>query len=114
LLGGSLDDFDRYRRLYLPHELLHWGGELTDMFPKTCRLLVAENISLERFISFWFDKPRPEQTDYDFFLLKIDRFVEFVGEGCPSASATVREEAEELRAAYHAASEPVGSDEGHA
>ena len=36
LLGGSLDDFDRYRRIYLPHELLHWGGELTDMFPKTC------------------------------------------------------------------------------
>lgn len=114
LLGGSLDDFDRYRRIYLPHELLHWGGELTDMFPKTCRLLGTENISLERFVSFWFDRPRLEQGDYDFFLLKIDRFAEFVAEGCPSACATVREEAEELRAAYRAASDPVGSDEVHA
>ena len=39
LLGGSLEDLDRYRCTYLPHELLHWGGEITDMFPRTCGLL---------------------------------------------------------------------------
>ena len=114
LLGGSFDDLNRYRNTYLPHELLHWGGELTDMFPRTCRLLAMANIPLERFISFWFGKPRPEQGDYDFFLLKIERFVEFVADGHPSAYAAVIEEAEELRAAYRAANEPIGSDEVHA
>jgi uncharacterized protein (UPF0276 family) len=111
LLGGSPDDLDRYRKAYLPHELLHWGGELKDMFPNTCRLLEETQITLDRFIPFWFEKPRPAQDDYDFFLLKIDRFVEFVTSGCPSARTTVREEAEELRAAYRAANEPVGSAE---
>ncbi len=111
LLGGSLDDLNRYRDAYLPHELLHWGGELTDMFPRTCGLLTAANIPLEQFLSFWFDRPRREQEDYDFFLLKIDRFVEFVAGGCPSACATVTVEAEELRTAYRAANEPIGSDE---
>lgn len=111
LLGGSLDDLNRYRKTYLPHELLHWGGELRDMFPRTSRLMAATNTPLERFIPFWFDKPRPEQEDYDFFLLKIDRFVEFMANNCPSAHATVTEEAEELRAAYRAANEPIGSAE---
>jgi uncharacterized protein (UPF0276 family) len=107
LLGGSLDDLDRYRETYLPHELLHWGGELNDMFPKTSDLLGAAGIPLERFVSFWFEMPRPEQDEYDFFLLKIDRFIEFVERDCPSACTTVTEEAEELRAAYHAANEPI-------
>ncbi len=111
LLGGSFDDLDRYRDRYLPHELLHWGGELTDMFPRACALLAAANISLAQFVSFWFDNPTLEQDDYDFFLLKIDRFVEFVAANCSAACPTVTEEAEELRAAYRAANEPVGSHE---
>ena len=111
LLGGSLDDVNRYRDTYLPHELLHWGGELQDMFPKTCGLLAAAHVPLKRFVPFWFSRSRPEQEDYDFFLLKIDRFVEFVLHDCPSASLTATEEAEELRAAYRAANEPIGSVE---
>ena len=111
LLGGSLEDLNRYRDRYLPHELLHWGGELQDMFPKTCRALSEAHVPLERFVPFWFSRPRPEQDDYDFFLLKIDRFVEFVAQACPSAAAIVTAEAEELRAAYRAANEPVGSTE---
>ena len=111
LLGGSPENLDRYRESYLPHELLHWGGDLQDMFPKTCRALGEAHLPLERFVPFWFRQPRREQEDYDFFLLKIDRFVEFVGQACPSASALVDSEAEELRAAYRAANEPVGSVE---
>jgi hypothetical protein len=111
LLGGSFADLDRYRDSYLPHELLHWGGELTDMFPRTCALLLAADIALVQFIPFWFDKPRLEQDDYDFFLLKIDRFVEFVAARCPDACAIVTEEAKELRVAYRVANEPVGADE---
>ena len=111
LLGGSFGDLDRYRDSYLPHELLHWGGELTDMFPRTCALLLAADIGLVQFIPFWFDKPRLEQDDYDFFLLKIDRFVEFVAARFPDACAIVTEEAKELRVAYRVANEPVGADE---
>lgn len=111
LLGGSLDDLNRYRKTYLPHELLHWGGELKDMFPKTCRLLEEAQIKVDRFIPFWFEKPRAEQEDYDFFLLKVDRFVEFAANSCPSTATTVADEAEELRAAYRAANEPIGSAE---
>lgn len=109
LLGGSLENLPRYRDSYLPHELLHWGGDLQDMFPRTCRALCEAQIPLERFVPFWFSRPRSEQEDYDFFLLKIHRFVEFVGETCLSASAIVDGEAEELRAAYRAANEPIGS-----
>lgn len=111
LLGGSFTDLERYRDTYLPHELLHWGGELRDMFPRTCSVLAAAQLPLERFVSFWFSRSRPDEQDYDFFLLKIDRFIEFVAHDCPSAAVTVREEAEELRAAYRAANEPIGSAE---
>ena len=111
LLGGSLDDLNRYRETYLPHELLHWGGELHDMFPRTCSVIAAAHLPLERFVPFWFSRPRLEEEDYDFFLLKIDRFVEFVTHDCPSAAVTVREEAEEMRTSYRAANEPTESAE---
>lgn len=107
LLGGSGDDLNRYRTTYLPHELLHWGGELQDMFPKTRSLLTEAQVSLKQFVSAWFSRPRPEQDDYDFFLLKIDRFVEFVAEVCPSAVTSANSEARELRDAYRAANEPI-------
>ena len=109
LLGGSLHDLNRYRDSYLPHELVHWGGDLPDMFPATCGALSKADVPLERFVPFWFSRPRPEQEDYDFFLLKIDRFVEFATQVCPTTANTVRAEAEELQIAYRAANEPIGS-----
>lgn len=109
LLGGSFDDLSRYRDSYLPHELLHWGGDLLDMFPATCVVLSKADVPLERFVSFWFSEPRAEQDDYDFFLLKIDRFVEFATQACSTTTMTVRDEAEDLRAAYRAANEPIRS-----
>ena len=114
LLGGSLEDLNRYRDTYLPHELLHWGGDVHDMFPETCRALAGADLPLERFVPFWFSRPRPEQEDYDFFLLKIDRFVEFATETCPTVAITVLNEAEALRHAYCEANEPVGSAEARA
>ncbi|MGC3974989.1 MAG: DUF692 family protein [Nitrospira sp.] len=109
LPGGSLEDLNRYRQTYLPHELLHWGGELEDMFPDTCRVLTDADVPLARFVPVWFSRPRPEQDDYDFFLMKIDRFVEFAVQACPTAAMIVMREAEELRAGYRAANEPIGS-----
>ncbi|HET7910096.1 MAG TPA: DUF692 family protein [Nitrospira sp.] len=91
---------NRYIRAYLPHEILHWGGELTDMFPDTCRSLHDQDVSLDLFVSWWFQKSRPADRPYDFFLLKIDRFVEFVGERTPALLDLARREAEVLRRGY--------------
>ncbi|HWI68730.1 MAG TPA: DUF692 family protein, partial [Nitrospiraceae bacterium] len=73
----------RYRTSYVPHEILHWGGDLTEMFPHTCRTLAERGINLTEFVAFWFRSPRPLTHSYDFFLLKIERFLEFVTERAP-------------------------------
>jgi len=99
----------RYIDEYLPHEILHWGGELTDMFPRTCRALNHESVVLNEFVGWWFRAPRPIDRPYDFFLLKIERFLEFIAERAPHLSATAEEEARVLRRAYAEASDPVGS-----
>lgn len=107
MLVGEQNGLDRYRHEYLPHEILHWGGELTDMFPGACRELERAGLALERFIQFWFRESRPIDAPYDFFLLKIERFVEFVREVLPGAQATALREATELRGAYRQASDQV-------
>ena len=93
----------RYVHAYLPHEILHWGGELTDMFPETCKGLNELGLSLEEFVPWWFQRSRPVDRPYDFFLLKIDRLVEFVAERAPVLSAVARREADRLRQAYEEA-----------
>jgi hypothetical protein len=45
-------------------------------------------------------------SPYDFFLIKIERFVEFVLEEAPESVAVAEQEAEELRRAYDRANEP--------
>ena len=93
----------RYVDTYLPHEILHWGGELTDMFPETCQGLYDRGLSLDEFVPWWFHRSRPADRPYDFFLLKIDRLVEFVGERAPALLDIARREAETLRLAYEQA-----------
>ncbi|HET8720841.1 MAG TPA: DUF692 family protein [Nitrospira sp.] len=103
-----LDDpsgLNRYTHAYLPHEILHWGGELTDMFPVTCRSLHDRNIPLDLFVSWWFERSRPADRPYDFFLLKIDRFVEFVGDRAPALLDVARREADCLRGGYQEANQ---------
>jgi uncharacterized protein (UPF0276 family) len=100
----------RYRTAYLPHEILHWGGDLVEMFPQTCRILAERNVDLTEFLTFWFRSPRPITQSYDFFLLKIERFLEFVMERMPEACACVEREGDMLRQAYAQANdvaEPV-------
>ena len=96
----------RYRSAYLPYEILHWGGELEAMFPESCRRLKARGVPMARLVPFWFRQPRPRSGPYDFFLLKIDRFLEFVHEEMPEGDDLARREAEELRQAYHAVNQP--------
>jgi hypothetical protein len=63
-------------------------------------------VSLDRFVAFWFREPRPLSDTYDFFLMKVERFVEFVHEVAPELRSIAEREAEELRRAYRFANEP--------
>lgn len=103
-----------YQSSYLPYEILQWGGEIEAMFPETCRALTARAVPLDTFVAFWFREPRPVTGSYDFFEIKIDRFLEFVREAAPDVQATAQREANELREAYRSANEaplPVVSDQ---
>ena len=95
----------RYRTSYVPHEILHWGGDLAEMFPQTCRTLAEQGIFLTEFVAFWFRSPRPLTNSYDFFLLKIERFLEFVMERAPDARICIQQECDSLRLAYAQANE---------
>lgn len=103
---ACLDELDTYRSIYLPYEILSWGGQVDAMFPQSCRRLEERGVLLSRFVPFWFRRPRPLSGSYDFFLVKIDRFVEFVLEEAPDLAAVVEQEAHELRRAYDHANEP--------
>lgn len=97
-----------YQGAYLPHEVLRWGGDLRTMFPETCRLLDRTEVPLDRFVSYWFREPRVSDVPYDFFLLKIDRFVGFIREVLPWAQEVTVREAADLHVAYQLACEQVG------
>jgi uncharacterized protein (UPF0276 family) len=102
----SIQDLDLYRSVYLPYEILHWGGKVEDMFVESCRRLSERGLSLDGFVAFWFREPRPLSGTYDFFLLKVDRFVEFIHEVAPELQDMAEREAEELRRAYRVVNEP--------
>jgi hypothetical protein len=75
------------------------------MFPQTCRALAERGVCLTEFVAFWFRSPRPLTHSYDFFLLKIERFFEFVMECVPDARICVQQECDILRQAYAYANE---------
>lgn len=104
---ACLDGLEIYRTVYLPYEILHWGGDIEAMFPETCRGLAERGMVLAGFVSFWFCRPRPLSRSYDFFLLKIERFLEFVHGGASEFDEIAGREADELRQAYHFANEPM-------
>jgi uncharacterized protein (UPF0276 family) len=103
------DELETYRSTYLPYEILRWGGDLEAMFPETVTRLHERAIPLVQFVSFWFREPRPLSGSYDFFLLKIDRFLEFIHEAAPDLDAWAEREADELRQAYEFANEPAST-----
>jgi hypothetical protein len=93
---------------YLPDEILHWGGDVAEMFPQTSRILAERGVCLTEFVAFWFRAPRPLTQSYDFFLLKIERFLEFVAESAPEAHGCAEQEGDLLRQAYAQANEVEG------
>jgi hypothetical protein len=105
---GDAEGLAWYQGMYLPYEILHWGGDLRDMFPRTCRMATEHAVDIRDFVAFWFKRTRVPAA-YDFFLIKIDYFVEFIAAALPDAQATAVREAEELRAAYESANQRAGS-----
>ncbi len=103
---AGIQDLELYRSIYLPYEILHWGGKMEDMFVESCRRLTERDVSLDEFVAFWFSEPRSLSGTYDFFLLKVERFVEFVHEVAPELQGIAEREAKELRRAYRFANEP--------
>ncbi|MBA3614198.1 MAG: hypothetical protein H0W49_15060 [Nitrospirales bacterium] len=53
--------------------------------------------------------PRTSESENDFFLLKIDLFVEFIGQMFPEAISLVKQEAELLTQGYLLASQGVST-----
>ena len=94
-----------YSRSYLQYEILEWGGNVKEMFPETCAGLEKEGIELSRFTTFWFQEPRGSAQPYDFFLLKIRVFVEFVRLTLPAYRSIVEKEAQELIDGYELANQ---------
>ncbi len=101
----SYEDLGEYQAVYLPHEILHWGGELRDMFPESCRAVEEKGVNLSDFVSDWFREPRPVTVPYDFFLLKVERFVRFIADRVPMILPLAEREALDLRRAYAMANE---------
>ena len=96
-MGEELRD---YATQYLPYEIISWGGDMREMFPHTCQMLDQHGFSLYQFVEFWFAHSRASEPDYDFFLLKIHLFVEFLDQVLPCAVSTVKQEAAVLSQGY--------------
>ncbi len=102
-LEGSLS---HYREHYFPYEILHWGGDLPEMFPETCASLTRAGVDLRTFVMFWTTWSGPIPVPFDFFLLKLEWFTAFVRERWPEAAPIAQRECREMESAYAAANEP--------
>jgi uncharacterized protein (UPF0276 family) len=89
-----------YVSYYLPFEILTWGGDVRVMFPRTCELLDCQGIFLNQFLEFWLTYNRISEPEYDFFLIKIHQFLEFIRHVLPTALSTSQQEAESLSHGY--------------
>jgi uncharacterized protein len=87
----------QYIEEYLPNELLHWGGDLEELFPKICRALKDRGISHDDFIEFWFRGTSAAKEAYDFFYIKLERWIEFIRERAPDLWEEAARQAQALR-----------------
>lgn len=94
------DGLTRYTTRYLPHELLCWGGDLAELFPAIWESLEKRGVTVTDFVRFWFRQSRPVADPYDFFYIKLERWVEFVGAVAPDLLERAASEADTLRALH--------------
>ena len=98
--GVDLEGLHLYATRYLPHELVCWGGDLAELFPAIWKSLEKRGVITTDFMRFWFRQSRPVADPYDFFYLKLERWVEFVGEAAPDLLEQAQREAGILRALH--------------
>ena len=98
--GIDPEGLHRYTTRYLPHELLCWGGDLAELFPAIWKPLEERGVTATDFVRFWFRQSRPVADPYDFFYLKLERWVEFVGQVAPDLLERAQSEAGILRALH--------------
>jgi hypothetical protein len=79
-----------YQSDYLKPQILNWSGVIEEIFSETCRMLKEEKINLEKFVPFFHSTPVPMNKRYDFFLIKLDRFKDFVLEVATEVSPAER------------------------
>ena len=96
------DGLVQYIEVYLPNELLHWGGDLEELFPQICRVLKDRGITHADFVEFWFREPCGVQGPYDFFYIKLDRWTEFIRERAPDLFEEAAQQAQALRGFHQA------------
>ncbi len=101
-LSALIQDLDPqglalYTGGYLPDELVRWGGDLSALFPELWRELGNRGIAETEFVRFWFKESRPIVEPYDFFYVKLDRWVEFVAEVASDLAERAAKEAAILR-----------------
>lgn len=98
--GVDSEGLHRYIAQYLPHEIFCWGGDLAELFPASWESLEKRGVTVTDFVRFWFRQARPVADPYDFFYLKLERWVEFVGEVAPDLLEKATREAGILRASH--------------
>ncbi len=104
----------RYSTQYLPQEILRWGGNLAELFPSAWTALETRGVTGADFVRFWFSRPRPVTECYDFFYIKLERWVEFVGAIAPDLVEEVAREAGVLRALHAELNDEAAVVESHA
>jgi hypothetical protein len=100
----------RYTAEYLPRELVTWGGDLKELFPRAWRALEARGVTGEDLMRSWFRESRPVTEPYDYFYVKLERWVAFVREVAPDLAEDVAREAETLRALHAEFNDESSSD----
>ena len=98
--GIDPEGLHRYTTRYLPHELFCWGGDLAELFPAIWKSLEKRGVTVTDFVRFWFRQSRPVADQYDFFYVKLERWVEFVQEVAPDLLEQAQREAGILRALH--------------
>lgn len=112
--GVDSEGLHRYTAQYLPHEIFCWGGDLAELFPASWESLEKRGVTVTDFVRFWFRQARPVADPYDFFYLKLERWVEFVGEVAPDLLEKAKREAGILRASHAELNDEAALLEGRA
>ena len=97
---SSMSGVKSYVEWYLPYEILVWGGCLEGMFPNTIKALNVAGAGIDSFVEYWVGSSHSYDESYDYFLIKIHYFLEFIQARFPHLESLASQEADILRQGY--------------